>query len=93
MTVTVPVDALLTPKQPRITLPLAPDPPTQFPVTINVPVDELTTPPYAKVIPPVTFPTMDAEAGETAVNCRQLREPVMVLFVTLAVSVTPSFNV
>jgi hypothetical protein len=45
------------------------------------------------VIPPVQFPTTDPTAGETAVNCRQLREPVVVLFVTLAVSVTPSFSV
>jgi hypothetical protein len=39
------------------------------------------------------FPTIDALAGEAAVNCRQLREVVVDLLVILAVSVTPLASV
>jgi hypothetical protein len=93
VTVTAPVDALLTPKHPKSAPPFPPDPPTQLPEISKVPVEELTTPPLELMLPPVILPTMDAVAGDAAVNCRQLREVVVVLFVTKAVSVTPSFNV
>ena len=87
--VTAPVDELFTPKHPFCVPPLAPLPPTQFPVINKAPDEEFRTPPEFIPVPPVTFPTIDAVAGEAAVNCRQLREVVVDLLVTLAVSVTP----
>jgi hypothetical protein len=71
----------------------APDDAEQFPVMVKVPVDAFTAPIAVLTVPPVTFPTIDAVDGEAAVNCRQLREAVADLLVTLAVSVTPSFSV
>jgi hypothetical protein len=60
---------------------------------LKVPVLEKATPTAEATVPPVTFPTIDAVAGEAAVNCRQLRVVVVDLLVTLAVSVTPLASV
>jgi hypothetical protein len=43
--------------------------------------------------PAVQFPTIYPTAGKAAVNCKQTRDVVVDLLVTLAVSVTPSFSV
>jgi hypothetical protein len=62
-------------------------------VIFNVPVLVKDTPTAEATVPPVTFPTIDAVAGDAAVNCRQLRVTVVDLLVTLAVSVTPLASV
>jgi hypothetical protein len=41
------------------------------------------------VVPPVTFPTIVAVAGEAAENDKQFTARVALLFVTFAVNVTP----
>jgi hypothetical protein len=68
-------------------------PPVTLPVIFSVPVEVLFAPKALLTVPPVTFPTIVPTAGEAAVNCRQLREVVVDLFVTLAVSVTPDASV
>lgn len=93
VSVTVPVDELMTAKQPFCVPPDPPVPPTQFPVISKVPDEEFRTPPEFVTVPPVQFPTINPCAGEAAVNCKQLREIEVDLFVTLAVSVTPSLRV
>jgi hypothetical protein len=64
-----------------------------LPVIVSVPEDVLFAAMAEATVPPVQFPTIEPTAGETAVNCRQLREVVVDLLVTLAVSVTPSLSV
>jgi hypothetical protein len=78
-----PVEALFTPKA------LAALPPFEFPVIFNVPDDVFATATAEETDPARQFPTIEAVAGEAAVNCRQLREVVVDLWVTFAVSVTP----
>jgi hypothetical protein len=70
-----------------------PDPAVQFPVIFKTPVDVLATEYELVTVPPVQFPTINPTAGEAAVNCKQLREVVVDLLVTFAVSVTPSLSV
>jgi hypothetical protein len=60
-----------------------------LPVIVKVPVLEIVAPTALATVPPVTFPTIVPTAGDAAVNCRQLREVVVDLLVTFAVSVTP----
>jgi hypothetical protein len=83
----MPVVALFTPKAPEAL------PPVTFPVIVSVPVEPWLTAAALDTVPPVQLPTIVADAGELAVNCKQLREVVVDLLVTLAVSVMPSFNV
>jgi hypothetical protein len=83
----VPVELLFAPV---VVCPLAP---LQFPVMFKVPVDELFTALAVETVPPVQFPTIKPCAGDAAVNCKQSRLVVADLFVTLAVSVTPSLSV
>jgi hypothetical protein len=60
---------------------------------VSVPEDVLFAAMAEATGPPVQFPTMEPTAGETAVNCRQLRKVVVDLLVTFAVNVTPSLRV
>jgi hypothetical protein len=78
--------------------PKFPDPPVQFPVIVSVP--ELPTEAAAVaceeawlVAEPVKLPTINPDAGEAAVNCRQAELAVVDLCETLAVKVMPSFRV
>jgi hypothetical protein len=64
-----------------------------LPVMVRVPEDVLFAAMAEDTVPPVQFPTIEPTAGETAVNCRQLRVTVVDLLVTFAVSVTPLFSV
>jgi hypothetical protein len=82
-----PVPELLTPTQ------KLPDPPVAFPLTFSVPDPVLLAPCAVETVPPVQLPTINPTAGEAAVNCKQLREVVVDLLVTLAVSVTPLASV
>jgi hypothetical protein len=68
-------------------------PEAMFPVMFRVPVELFITAAAVETVPPVQFPTIVPTAGDEAVNCRQLREMVVDLLVTLAVSVTPSLSV
>jgi hypothetical protein len=87
VTFKVPVEELIAP---AATLEL---PPVQFPVMFRVPVDVFAAATEVPTLPPVQFPTIYPTAGDAAVNCKQLREVVVDLLVTLAVSVTPSLSV
>ena len=79
----VPVELLKTPQ-----VLLLPDPPVQFPVIFRVPVPRFEAPLTKLFAPPVQFPTIEADAGEFAVNSK--RVVLVLLTVTFAVSVTPS---
>jgi hypothetical protein len=65
-----PVELLFAPAAPIDPPPL---PEVQFPVMVRVPVDVTFTACAPCTVPPVQFPTMLADAGDAAENCRQSR--------------------
>jgi hypothetical protein len=58
----------------------------------KVPVPKLATALEGLPVPPVTFPTIAAVAGDAAEKVKQLVPVVVVLLVTFDVNVTPEFN-